>query len=167
MFGLDFNFKWRGFDAVLFFQGATNTEIMLCGTYSALGYSDGTYYTQAFKWGSNPPKYLVEGSWTPDHTDASYPRLSTQSSPNNVYTSDFWARDASYLRLKNVQLGYTFPKTVTRKFYVDALRLYVSASNVFTISGLSALGIDPEAPSVNNGYYPQQRVVSLGASLTF
>lgn len=167
MFGLDFNFKWRGFDAVLFFQGATNTEIMLCGTYSALGYSDGTYYTQAFKWGSNPPKYLVEGSWTPDHTDASYPRLSTQSSPNNVYTSDFWARDASYLRLKNVQLGYTFPKAVTRKFYVDALRLYVSASNVFTISGLSALGIDPEAPSVNNGYYPQQRVVSLGASLTF
>lgn len=167
MFGLDFNFKWRGFDAVLFFQGATNTEIMLCGTYSALGYSDGTYYTQAFKWGSNPPKYLVEGSWTPDHTDASYPRLSTQSSPNNVYTSDFWARDASYLRLKNVQLGYTFPKIVTRKFYVDALRLYVSASNVFTISGLSALGIDPEAPSVNNGYYPQQRVVSLGASLTF
>ena len=167
MFGLDFNFKWRGFDAVLFFQGATNTEIMLCGTYSALGYSDGTYYTQAFKWGSNPPKYLVEGSWTPDHTDASYPRLSTQSSPNNVYTSDFWARDASYLRLKNVQLGYTFPKTVTRKFYVDALRLYVSASNVFTISGLSALGIDPEAPSVNNGYYPQPRVVSLGASLTF
>lgn len=167
MFGLDFNFKWRGFDAVLFFQGATNTEIMLCGTYSALGYSDGTYYTQAFKWGSNPPKYLVEGSWTPDHTDASYPRLSTQSSPNNVYTSDFWARDTSYLRLKNVQLGYTFPKTVTRKFYVDALRLYVSASNVFTISGLSALGIDPEAPSVNNGYYPQQRVVSLGASLTF
>ena len=167
MFGLDFNFKWRGFDAVLFFQGATNTEIMLCGTYSALGYSDGTYYTQAFKWGSNPPKYLVEGSWTPDHTDASYPRLSTQSSPNNVYVSDFWARDASYLRLKNVQLGYTFPKTVTRKFYVDALRLYVSASNVFTISGLSALGIDPEAPSVNNGYYPQQRVVSLGASLTF
>ena len=167
LFGLDFNFKWRGFDAVLFFQGATNTEIMLCGTYSALGYSDGTYYTQAFKWGSNPPKYLVEGSWTPDHTDASYPRLSTQSSPNNVYTSDFWARDASYLRLKNVQLGYTFPKTVTRKFYVDALRLYVSASNVFTISGLSALGIDPEAPSVNNGYYPQQRVVSLGASLTF
>lgn len=167
MLGLDFNFKWKGFDAVVFFQGATNTEIMLCGTYSALGYSDGTYYTQAFKWGSNPPKYLVEGSWTPTHTDASYPRLSTQSSTNNVYASDFWARDASYLRLKNLQVGYTFSKNLTRKFYVESLRLYVSASNLFTISGLSKLGIDPEAPSVNNGYYPQQRVVSLGASLTF
>ena len=167
MFGLNFNFRWKGFDAVLFFQGAANTEIMLSGTYSALGYSDGTYYTQPFKWGSNPPKYLVEGSWTPEHTDASYPRLSTQSNPNNVYTSDFWARDASYLRLKSVQLGYTFPKSVTRRFYVDNLRLYVNASNVFTLSGLSALGIDPEAPSVNNGYYPQQRVVSLGVNLTF
>lgn len=167
MYGLDFNFKWRGFDAVVFFQGAANTEIMLSGTYSALGYSDGTYYTQAFKWGSNPPKYLVEGSWTPDNTDAKYPRLSTQSSTNNVYVSDFWKRDASYLRLKNVQVGYTFAKSLTRKFYVDALRVYVSASNLFTVSGLSELGIDPEAPSVNNGYYPQQRVVSLGVNITF
>ncbi|MGN1226241.1 MAG: SusC/RagA family protein, partial [Candidatus Cryptobacteroides sp.] len=123
--------------------------------------------TQSFKWGSNPPKYLVEGSWTPEHKDASYPRLSLQSSTNNSLPSDFWARDASYLRLKNVQIGYTFPKTLTRKFYVDSLRLYLSASNLFTISALSRLGIDPEAPSVNNGYYPQQRVVSFGASLTF
>ncbi|HCY73992.1 MAG TPA: hypothetical protein DHU75_07980 [Rikenellaceae bacterium] len=84
-----------------------------------------------------------------------------------MYVSDFWKRDASYLRLKNVQIGYTFPKTLTRKFYVESLRLYVSASNVFTLSGLSSMGIDPEAPSVNNGYYPQQRVVSLGAGITF
>ena len=167
MFGLNFDAKWKGFDLVVFFQGATNTEIMLCGTYSALGFSDGTYYTQTFKWGSNPPKYLVEGSWTPDNTNAKYPRLSTQSSTNNVYPSDFWKRDASYLRLKNVQLGYTFPKTMTRKFYVSSMRVYASASNLFTLSGLSAMGIDPEAPSVNNGYYPQQRVMSVGASITF
>lgn len=167
MYGLNLDFKWKGFDLMMFFQGAANTEIMLCGTYSALGFSDGTYYTQAFKWGSNPPKYLVEGSWTPDHTDAQYPRLSTQTSSNNVLPSDFWARDASYLRLKNVQLGYNLPASLTRKFYVDNMRVYLSASNLFTVSGLSALGIDPEAPSVNNGYYPQQRVVSVGASLTF
>ena len=109
----------------------------------------------------------MEGSWTPDHTEATYPRLSLQSSSNNALASDFWTRDASYVRLKNVQLGYTFPKTLTRRFYVDSLRLYLSASNVFTLSALSRLGIDPEAPSVNNGYYPQQRVISFGASLTF
>lgn len=167
MFGMDFTFKWKGLDAVIFLQGASNTEVMLCGTYSALGYSDGTYYTQAFKWGSNPPRYLVEGSWTPDNPNAKYPRLSTQSSTNNVYVSDFWKRDASYLRLKNVQIGYTFPKSLTRKFYVETLRLYMSATNLFTISALSKLGIDPEAPSVNNGYYPQQRVISTGLSVSF
>ena len=167
MYGINLDFKWKGFDFLMFFQGAANTEIMLCGTYSALGFSDGTYYTQAFKWGSNPPKYLVEGSWTPDNTDAKYPRLSTQTSSNNVLPSDFWSRDASYLRLKNVQLGYNLPASLTRKFYVDNMRVYLSASNLFTISGLSDLGIDPEAPSVNNGYYPQQRVLSAGVSLTF
>ena len=167
MFGLNFDFSWKGFDFSMFFQGATNTEIMLCGTYGALGYSDGTYYTQAFKWGSNPPKYLVEGSWRPDQTNAEYPRLSTQSSTNNVLPSDFWKRDATYVRLKNLQLGYTLPSKITKKFFVDNLRVYFSANNLFTLSALSRLGIDPEAPSVNNGYYPQQRMYSFGLSLTF
>lgn len=167
MFGLNFDFSWKGIDFSMFFQGAANTDIMLCGTYSALGYSDGTYYTQTFKWGSNPPKYLVEGSWTPDNPDGTYPRLSAASSSNNALASDFWKRDASYLRLKNIQLGYTLPAKLTRAFYVENLRVYFSASNVFTISSLSGMGIDPEAPSVNNGYYPQQRVFSLGLSLTF
>lgn len=167
MFGLNFDFEWKGLDFSMFFQGATNTEIMLCGTYSALGFSDGTYYTQAFKWGSNPPKYLVEGSWRPDNVDARYPRLSTQSNNNNVIPSDFWKRDATYLRLKNLQLGYTLPSNLTEKFFVDNMRVYFSASNLFTISALSKLGIDPEAPSVNNGYYPQQRVFSFGLNLTF
>lgn len=167
MFGLNLGFAWKGLDAQVFFQGAARTDIMLCGTYSALGYSDGTYYTQAFKWGSNPPKYLVEGSWTPEHTDAEYPRLSTATSSNNVMPSDFWKRDASYIRLKNLQLGYSFPVSLTRKFFVEGLRIYCSASNLLTLSKLSKLGIDPEAPSVNNGYYPQQRVFSLGANITF
>ena len=167
MFGLNFDFEWKGFDFAMFFQGATNTDIMLCGTYGALGFSDGTYYTQAFKWGSNPPKYLVEGSWRPDNTTAQYPRLSTQSSNNNVLPSDFWKRDATYLRLKNLQLGYTIPSKISKKFYVQNLRAYFSANNLFTISALSKLGIDPEAPSVNNGYYPQQRMYSFGLSLTF
>ncbi len=167
MFGLNFDLAWKGIDLTLFFQGAADTDIMLCGTYTALGYADGTYYTQAFKWGSNPPKYLVEGSWTPDNPNAEYPRLSAASSTNNALVSDFWKRDASYLRLKSVALGYTLPNKITRKFFVEQLRISFSASNVFTISGVSKLGIDPEAPSVNNGYYPQQRVYSIGLNITF
>lgn len=167
MYGLNIGLAYKGIELTVFFQGAANTDIMLCGTYSALGFSDGTYYTQSFKWGSNPPKYLVEGSWRPDNTGGEYPRLSSASSTNNSLPSDFWKRDASYLRLKNLALSYTLPVKVTRKFYVEGLKVYFSANNVATISKLSRLGIDPEAPSVNNGYYPQQRVFNIGVNLTF
>ena len=167
MFGINMSAGWRWFDFNATVQGAAMTDVMLSGTYSALGYSDGTYFTQAFKWGSNPPKYLVEGSWRPDHTDAEYPRLSTQTSQNNAYVSDFWRRDASYLRLKNVQLGFTFPSSITNLLKIARMRAYVSGSNLFTISKLSKLGLDPEVPSVQNGYYPQQRVLSAGLDITF
>ena len=167
MFGTNLDVTWRGFGLSLFFQGAARTDIMLCGMYSALSFSDGTYYTQSFKWGSNPPKYLVEGSWRPDHTDAQYPRLSTASSSNNAVGSDFWKRDASYLRLKNLNLSYTLPASFVTKFGIDQMKVYVNATNLFTLSKLTALGIDPEAPSVNNGYYPQQRVLSAGVNLSF
>ena len=167
MFGFSLSAGWRQFDLNMTLQGAAMTDVMLCGTYSALGYSEGTYFTQSFKWGSNPPKYLVEGSWRPDHTDASYPRLSTQSSLNNQTGSDFWKRDASYLRLKNVQLGYTFPSRVVNMLRLSRMRAYVSGSNLFTLSKLAKLGLDPEVPSVQNGYYPQQRVVSVGIDITF
>ena len=167
MFGLNIGASWKGFDLSVFFQGAAATDILLCGNYSALGYSDGTYYTQVFKWGSNPPRYLVEDSWRPDNPGAHYPRLSLSSNSNNAVAADFWRRDASYLRLKNAQLGYTLPASFTRKFFVSSLRIYVSGSNLLTFSKLSSMGIDPEAPSVNNGYYPQQRVISTGINITF
>lgn len=167
MFGLNISAGWRWFDFNATLQGAAMTDVMLCGTYSALGYSDGTYFTQAFKWGSNPPKYLVEGSWRPDNPDAEYPRLSTQTSSNNAIASDFWKRDASYLRLKNVQLGFTFPSKITNYIKVSRMRAYISGSNLFTFSKLKKLGLDPEVPSVQNGYYPQQRVLSAGLDITF
>ncbi len=167
MYGGNLTLSWKGIELSLFMQGAAMTDIMLCGTYTALGFSDGTYFTQAFKWGSNPPKYLVEGSWRPDHTDAQYPRLGTASSSNNAIGSDFWRRDASYLRLKNAILSYTLPVALTRRAAIDQVKLSLSGTNVFTISALNALGLDPEAPSVNNGYYPQQRVWSLGINLIF
>jgi hypothetical protein len=165
MYGLNADFQYKWFDLSLFFQGAAITDVMLSGTYQALGYSDGTFFTQIFKWGSNPPKYLAEGSWTPENTNAEYPRLSTQTSSNNASISDFWKRDASYLRLKNVQLGMNVPRQYLRSLNIENVRFYLSGTNLLTFSKLKY--IDPEAPSVNNGYYPQQRVFSFGTSVTF
>lgn len=164
MYGMNFDAQYKWLDLSLFFQGAAMSDVMLSGTYQALGYSDGTFYTQIFKWGSNPPKYLAEGSWTPDNRNAEYPRLSTQSSSNNASISDFWKRDASYIRLKNAQIGVNIPRKIAQKAKLESLRVYLSGTNLLTFSKLKY--IDPEAPSVNNGYYPQQRVYSLGLNIT-
>lgn len=164
MYGINFDTQYKWLDLSLFFQGAAMSDVMLSGTYQALGYSDGTFYTQIFKWGSNPPKYLAEGSWTPDNRNAEYPRLSTQSSSNNASISDFWKRDASYIRLKNVQIGLNIPRKIVQKAKLEALRVYLSGTNLLTFSKLKY--IDPEAPSVNNGYYPQQRVYSIGLNIS-
>jgi TonB-linked SusC/RagA family outer membrane protein len=162
-YGLSIDAQYKNFDLSIFLQGAAISDVMLSGTYSALGFSDGTFFTQIFKWGSNPPKYLAEGSWTPENRNAEYPRLSTQTNSNNASISDFWKRDASYIRLKNAQIGYSLPRGVIKRLKFEALKVYVSGTNLLTFSKLKF--IDPEAPSVNNGYYPQQRVLSLGLNV--
>ena len=70
------------------------------------------------------------------------------------------------MRLKTAQLGYTIPKKATSKIGIEALRFFVEGQNLFTIDGLPE-GIDPESPGVNNGYYPQQRLLMGGITLTF
>ncbi len=162
-YGLNFDMQFKDFDLMMFFQGAAISDVMLSGTYSALGYADGTFFTQIFKWGSNPPKYLAEGSWTPENRNAEYPRLSTQTSSNNASISDFWKRNASYIRLKNAQIGYSLPPKLVKKIKIDGVKVYLAGTNLLTFSKLKY--IDPEAPSVNNGYYPQQRVFSLGLNV--
>ena len=116
----------------------------------------------------NTPYFLVENSWTPENTNAEFPRLTTRTSINqNAVSSTFWLRKCDYIRLKNLQFGVTVPAKITRKAKIENLRLYFSGNNLFVISALNKYGLDPEAPTVNNGYYPQQRVFSFGISLTF
>ena len=85
---------------------------------------------------------------------------------DNGLASTFWLRDGTYVRLKTAQLGYTFPSRLTSRINIEALRFFVEGQNLFTIDGLPE-GIDPESPGVNNGYYPQQRLVMGGITLTF
>ncbi|MBQ5878556.1 MAG: SusC/RagA family protein, partial [Alistipes sp.] len=114
----------------------------------------------------NSPLYLVENSWTPENTGAYFPRLSLASSSNNAYSSTRWYRPGDYLRLKTAQIGYTLPEKLTRKAGIRKLRIYVEGSNLLTLSHVGKYNIDPEQPSVNNGYYPQQRVMSVGLNIT-
>ena len=163
--GLAFNAGWKGIDVNFLLQGAVGSTIALTGVYSG-GIMDNTSMTKPFYHDGNSPLYLVENSWTPENTGAYFPRLSLASSSHNAHSSTHWYRPGDYLRLKTAQLGYTLPEKLTRKAGIQKLRIYVEGSNLLTFSHVGKYNIDPELPSVNNGYYPQQRVMSVGLNIT-
>lgn len=168
MYALQGDVSWRGFDLNIQIQGAALCDKMLLGTWAVEGSSDATPLTKPFYAGyDNAPLYLVENAWRPDHTDADYPRLSVNGSShrNNYTVSDFWKRDGAYLRLKNVSLGYTIPRSLSRKAGLTDVRLFLNATNLLTFSEFKYL--DPESPNVVTGYYPQQRTVTFGVDLSF
>ena len=164
-FGLNLTADWKGFDFNAFFQGAAIFDVYLCGTYPQYGWVDDTFYTRPFFCDGNVPYYLVEGAWTPDHTDAEYPRLSTETRINGGKYSDWWVKNGAYMRLKNAQIGYTLPTGITTVLGLQKVRAYVAGRNLFTISGVKYF--DPEMPNVNQGYYPQQRVYEFGLNISF
>lgn len=167
-YGLNLGGSWNGFDFNMQFTGGAKFDISLTGTYYN-GYDDNTVWTQTFKEGSNSPLFLVQKAYSIYNTNGSFPRLTlsnTKTGGDNGLASTFWFRDGKYIRLKSAQLGYTIPKKWTQRLNIENLRFYVQGANLFTISSLPD-GIDPESPGVNNGYYPQQRNITGGVSLTF
>ena len=96
--------------------------------------------------------------------NANYPRLTTQANPNNYQNSSFWMKNGSFLRLRNVELGYTLPAAALKSMHVDKLRIYVSAVNPVSWSSLQKhYNMDPETPSG----YPILKSYNAGISLTF
>ncbi|WP_423128927.1 SusC/RagA family TonB-linked outer membrane protein [Gaoshiqia sp. Z1-71] len=165
--GLSFSGEWKGIDISFLFQGALGRDVALTGVYSS-GIMDNTSMTKPFYHGGNSPKYLVENSWREDHLNGEFPRLSLVTlSSNNAFSSSFWYRNGDYLRLKNLQIGYTLPQSWVKSVGMDKLRVYAEGQNLLTWSELTKYNIDPEQPGVSNGYYPQQRIFSMGVKLTF
>ncbi len=164
--------EWRGLDFDLLLLGAFGRSVALAGMADGgalpdnyLGYH--TSYTQPFSHGGNSPRFLVENSWTPENRNADFPRLTvTPISTNNAYASDYWYRNGDYVRIKSCQIGYAIPTDLTNLLGIKKLRIYLDGSNLFTFSQLMKYNIDPEQPAVNNGYYPQQRTISLGLNLS-
>ena len=163
-FSMNFDVAYKNISLSVLMQGATLCDYILCGTWSN-GNMDNTMYTRAFYGGGNTLRYLVEDAWTPEHTDAHYPRLAASTNANNAWLSDWWVRDGSYLRVKNAQLAYDFLAKLFTKTPITACRVFIAGTNLLTFSAFKY--IDPENPGINNGYYPQQRTVSLGAKVTF
>ena len=128
------------------------------------------YAGHAFYQEGNIPKWQMENCWNvqQDNRYPEYPRLEIMSNAgsNNTLTSDFWVLDASFLKVRNVQLGYTLPEHIVKKFGSTGMRFYVSLDNPLTFKGYRK-GWDPENTSNNGQYYPTMSTYTLGLTLKF
>lgn len=113
----------------------------------------------------------VMDRWTGPGTSTKVPRVTTAATANNIF-SEFYVEDASFIRLQNLQLGYTFPTELTQKIRISSLRLYTSVSNLFTLT--KYMGYDPAASSgapigggFDSGFYPAARTYTFGLNLNF
>lgn len=171
MYGINLELNYAGFDFSALFQGAAMSSIALGGLYEGSsgtsGIEDNSPFTKTFYGYGNSPYYLVEQSWTPENPNAKYPRLTSgvvALSPHNANANSGFIVNNDYLRLKTIQLGYSLPKSLF-KSKIDRCRFYVTGFNLFTWDKLKYL--DPEMPNVNNGFYPQQKMITGGVNLTF
>jgi TonB-linked SusC/RagA family outer membrane protein len=155
-FGLNFNADWRGFDFSMMWQGTIGNDIC-----------DATRRVDVKS--VNLPTWMLS-RWTGEGTSNKYPIFIIGDNVN-WKSSDLYIHDGSYLRLKNIQLGYTLPAILTKKYMVEKLRVFVSAENLLTFT--KYWGFDPEISSggtslgVDYGVYPQSRVWTIGFNIGF
>jgi TonB-linked SusC/RagA family outer membrane protein len=139
----------------------------LQGVGKATGYLSGSARHAFQDMAAYPQKiHLQRYSAENPNPNAAYPRLTYNTDFNQSTFSTFWMEDASYLRLKNVQIGYTLPVELTRKARIEKCRFYASGDNLLTLSNFF-YAYDPETPISRGGYYPQIKTFVVGVNLTF
>jgi TonB-linked SusC/RagA family outer membrane protein len=151
-YGFRGDMGWKGFDVSFFIQGVGKAQ----------GYIKGAARHAYINESANPQKIHLD-RWTPDNPNASYPRFTYQLTHNQRF-STYWLEDASYMRLKNIQVGYTLPERLTEKFRVNRLRVFFSADNLFTKTNFF-YAYDPESPVSSGGYYPQVKTFIFGINV--
>jgi hypothetical protein len=156
-YGMNLDAGFKGFDLSVSLNGVGKRDVLLGGDYVWPLFNAG-----------NIQEWHVKESWTPDNLNAKYPVISpTSSGSNDIQTSSTWVFDASYLRIRNITLGYTLPNVLLNKVSVENLRLYCSAQNLFTFDNLPE-GIDPLAPNgTQGGLYPIVRNFIIGIDVNF
>jgi TonB-linked SusC/RagA family outer membrane protein len=153
-YSFDLNMRYKNFDLSTLIQGVAKAENYFYGSPNE-GPNFEIFTTTR-----------VLDRWTPDNPNASFPRLQDASNKNNYLYNDFWIRDASYLRMKNLQIGYSFSKGLLDKININRLRLYVGGTNLFTITNVES-GLDPETYDNRPNYYPPVSTYLLGLQVTF
>ncbi|WP_430426606.1 SusC/RagA family TonB-linked outer membrane protein [Maribacter litoralis] len=168
-YGVNLTMGYKGFDMSAFFQGSQGNEI----------FNNDKVYTDLPTFFDANRSVRVLDSWTPDNLDASLPALSSSITNNEGTANSFFVEDGSYMRLKNLQIGYTFNEKVSKMMGMDSVRFYLQGTNLFTITGYD--GVDPELQprfldsgaidnltiGVSDNNYPLASIYSLGVNLKF
>ena len=167
-YGLNLGATWKNFDFSIYMYGVFGQKIF---SYSAMRLSnmfcsdDGT-----------TPNILTEvanNSWTPKNPNASYARLSIKDDNHNMRASSQWVKNGNFLRISNIQIGYTLPREIAKKLLIQNARVYLGISNLATISPYNTYG-DPEVgqgsvlyTGLDTGRYPMPRTYTMGVNVTF
>ncbi len=139
-------------------------SVLVQGVADVQSYVGGNLYFP-FVNGAGITTNWVGNTWTPANTNAPLPRLLQFNAPTNNYmTSSFWLQNASYTRIKNIQLGYTFPQRISEKIKLKYIRLFVNAQNPFTFTKFQ--GLDPES-AIGGSQYPNMKVFTGGVAIRF
>lgn len=155
VFGLNLNADWKGWDLNAMLQGVGKRNYYLTSAVMA---------PFANTWG-NFSYEMHNDYWTPENPNALLPRHYAGSG-HNYQISDHWLQNAAYIRMKNLQVGYSFPQEWISKVGLQRLRLYFSGENLFEFSKLNK-NFDPELTSINGYDYPIMRSYSIGLNITF
>ena len=157
LFGLNLNMQWKGFDFTAFLQGIGKRDFV--PTRQSLDANVATYY-QALA--------IHRDYWTPENPDALFPRPFVNAT-HNYLVSDKWTLNAKYIRLKNIQVGYSLPPSLLSKIKIARARIYFTGQDLLTISGLGKFQgyYDPEQRDGVAADYPFFATAAVGLNLTF
>ncbi len=151
--GLNLNASWKGFDFSMLMQSQLGAK-----TY----WQGAAYNTPTVRFGYQLNKEVADGRWYPGRTDATYPRLLQYQTTINTQASDFYLQNLAFLKIRNIELGYTLPAKWTEACQLSKVRIYGTLENFFTFT--SYKGFDPE---VSGMAYPTMRQAVLGLNVTF
>jgi TonB-linked SusC/RagA family outer membrane protein len=156
IYSLSFNAEYKGFDLSLQFQGTAGANKFIYGEIM-----EGPCY-EAFTGLHYRERWTIEN----ENPNALVPRLEGANNRNNSTINSFFLKDVSYIRLKNAQIGYTLPASISSKMKMSNARIYISGSNLLTLKSIFQ-SLDPEQTSGRETNWPALKIVSLGLNLTF
>lgn len=157
VYGFGFSLQWKAFDFSAFFQGVGHVSFST-RTDQTLGFNARNSRE------ANLFSDVYDNYWTPERLDAKYPRLYIGTNNNNNQTSTFWMANGRYMRLKNLEIGYTLPKRISQKMAMQNMRVYLSGVNLFTFSPFKLWDPDLQTGATN---YPNNRIINIGLTIGF